>query len=72
MFANLNIKIKIIKIDIHLNTMLRSIFNDNKNIYELLNMFKNVINNNDERMRFRMREIKKINNDIKKSNHNII
>ena len=52
-FANLNINAKIIKVYIYLNTMLDDIFNDNKNKYELLNMFKKIVNNNDERMRFR-------------------
>ena len=35
-------------------------------------MFKRVINNNDERMNFQMREIEKINNDVEKSNYRII
>ena len=56
-FINLNINAKIIKICVYLNAMLDDIFNDNKNKYELLNIFKKVVNNNDERMRFRMREI---------------
>ena len=33
--------------------MLDDIFNDNKNKYELLNMFKKIVNNNDKRIRFR-------------------
>ena len=57
-FINLNINAKIIKICVRLNTMLDDILNKNKNKYELLNMFKKIFNNNDERIRFRMREIK--------------
>ena len=52
-FINLNINAKIIKIYIRLNVMLDDIFNDNKNKYKLLNIFKRIVNNNDERMRFR-------------------
>ena len=37
--------------------MLDDIFNDNKNKYELLNMLKKIVYNNDERINFRMREI---------------
>ena len=37
--------------------MLDDIFNDNKNKYELLNIFKKVAHNDDKRIRFRMREI---------------
>ena len=51
-FANLNINAKIIEIYVHLNAMFDDIFNDNKNKYELLNIFKRIINNNDEYMRF--------------------
>ena len=39
-FANLNINAKIIEICAHLNMMFDNIFNDNKNKYELLNIFK--------------------------------
>ena len=46
-FANLNINAKIVKIYVKLNTMLDNIFNDNKNNHELLNIFKNVIDDND-------------------------
>ena len=56
-FANLNINLKIIEIYARLNTMLDDIFNDNKNKYELLNMLKKIVYNNDERINFRMREI---------------
>ena len=52
-FINLNINAKIIKIYIRLNVMLDDIFNDNKIKYKLLNIFKRIVNNNDERMRFR-------------------
>ena len=38
--------------------MLDDIFNDNKNKHELLNMFKKIVNNNDERMNFRIYKIK--------------
>ena len=51
-FINLNVNAGIVKIYIKLNTMLYNIFNDNKNEYELLNMFKKVINNDDERISF--------------------
>ena len=44
---------KIIKICARLNAMLNDIFNNNKNKYELLNIFKKVVNNDDERIRFR-------------------
>ena len=44
---------KIIKIYVHLNAIFDDIFNDNKNKYELLNIFKKIVNNNNERMRFR-------------------
>ena len=37
--------------------MLDDIFNNNKNKHKLLNIFKKIINNDDERIRFRMREI---------------
>ena len=53
----MNINVKIIKVCARLNIMLDNIFNNNKNKYELLNMFKKIINNDDERMRFRIREI---------------
>ena len=56
-FVNLSINAKIIKIYAHLNAMLDDIFNNNKNKYELLNMFKRVINNNDKRIRFRMYKV---------------
>ena len=52
-FINLNINMKIIKICARLNAMLNDIFNNNKNKYELLNIFKKVVNNDDERIRFR-------------------
>ena len=48
---------KIIKICARLNTMLNDIFNNNKNKYELLNMLKKVVNNNNKYMNFEMREI---------------
>ena len=37
--------------------MFNDIFNDNKNKHKLLNMFKKIINNNDERINFRIYEI---------------
>ena len=52
-FVNLNINVKVIEVCVHLNVMFDDIFNDNKNKYELLNMFKRIVNNNDQRMRFR-------------------
>ena len=57
MFINLNVNAKVIEINVKLNMIFDDIFNDNKNNYELLNIFKNVIDNNDERVRFRMCEI---------------
>ena len=51
-FANLNINAKIIEIYIRLNAMFNDIFNDNKNKYELLNIFKKVVNNDNERINF--------------------
>ena len=57
-FINLNINAKIIKICVYLNIMLNNIFNNNKNKYELLNSFKKIVNNNDKRINFKMREIK--------------
>ena len=56
-FANLNINMKIIKIYAYLNMMLNNIFNKNKNKYKLLNIFKKIVNNNNERICFQMREI---------------
>ena len=56
-FINLNINAKVIKIYARLNTMFDNIFNYNKNKYELLNMFKKTVNNNNERIYFRIREI---------------
>ena len=56
-FINLNINAKVIEICVYLNTMFDDIFNDNKSKYELLNMVKKVVNNNNERIRFRMCEI---------------
>ena len=53
-FANLNINVRIIKVYIRLNTIFDNIFNNNsKDKHKLLNMFKKIVNNNDERMRFR-------------------
>ena len=71
-FANLNINARIFEVYARLNTMLDDIFNNNKNKHELLNMFKKIVYNNDERINFRIREIKRINNDIEKSNYRII
>ena len=51
-FVNLNINMKIVEICVRLNAMFDDIFNDNKDKYELLNIFKKIVNNNDERMRF--------------------
>ena len=51
-FANLNINAKIVEIYARLNTIFDNIFNDNKSKYELLNIFKKVVNNDDERIRF--------------------
>ena len=56
-FINLNINARIIKVYVHLNTMFNDIFNDNKDKYELLNIFKKIIYNNDERIRFRIYKI---------------
>ena len=52
-FANLNINAKIIKIYVRLNAMFDNIFNNNKDKHELLNMFKKIINNDNERIHFR-------------------
>ena len=71
-FINLNINAGIIKVCVYLNIMFDNTFNDNKNKYELLNMFKRIVNNDDERINFRICEIKRINNNIKKSNYYII
>ena len=46
-FTNLNINTRIIEIYVKLNIMLDNIFNDNKDNHELLNIFKNVVDNND-------------------------
>ena len=51
-FINLNISARIVEIYARLNMMFNDIFNDNKNKYELLNMFKKIVNNDDERIRF--------------------
>ena len=51
-FANLNINAKIVEICARLNIMLDDIFNNNKNKYELLNMFKKIVYNNNERISF--------------------
>ena len=67
----MNINAKIVEICVRLNIIFDNIFNDNKSKYELLNMFKKVVNNSDKRMRFR-NEIERIDNDIKKSNYRII
>ena len=56
-FINLNINARIIKICARLNAMLDNIFNNNKNKYKLLNIFKRVVYNNDERINFQMRKI---------------
>ena len=56
-FANLNINARIIKIYIYLNAIFDNIFNDNESKHKLLNIFKRIVNNNDKRMRFRMRKI---------------
>lgn len=72
MFINLNIYTKIVKVDVVLNMMFYNDFNDNRNNYKLLNMFQSVVNDSNKRIRFRMREIEEINNDVKKSNYNII
>ena len=52
-FANLNINVRIIKVYIRLNTIFDNIFNNNKDKHKLLNTLKKIVNNNDERMRFR-------------------
>ena len=52
-FVSLNINAKVAWICARLNAMLNNIFNDNKNKYKWLNMFKRVVNNNDKRIRFR-------------------
>ena len=51
-FVNLNINAKIIEICAHLNAMFNDIFNNNKIKHELLNIFKKIVNNDNERMRF--------------------
>ena len=58
MFTNLNINVRIVKINVKLNTIFYNQFNDNKDNYKLLSIFKSVINDDNERMRFRIREIK--------------
>ena len=57
MFIILNVNAKINEINVKLNIMLDNIFSDNKNNYELLNMFKSVINDDDKRIRFRICKI---------------
>ena len=57
MFINLNVNAKINEINVKLNIIFDNIFNDNKNNYELLSIFKSVVNDNNKRIRFRMREI---------------
>ena len=57
-FANLNINVKIIKVCARLNVMFDDIFNNNKNKHELLNIFKKIVNNDNERINFRICEIK--------------
>ena len=54
----MNINARIIKICVRLNAIFDNIFNDNKNKYRLLNMFKKVVNNDNERINFRVCEIK--------------
>ena len=39
-FVNLNINAKIVEICVYLNIIFNNIFNNNKNKYELLNIFK--------------------------------
>ena len=56
-FINLNINAKIVKICVYLNIIFDDIFNDNKNKYKLLNIFKKVVNNSDERISFQIYEI---------------
>ena len=56
-FANLNINAKIIKVCAHLNTMLDDIFNNNKDKYKLLNIFKKTVYNGGERINFRIYKI---------------
>ena len=51
-FINLNINVKIVKIYARLNMIFNDIFNDNKDKHELLNIFKKIVYNNDERIRF--------------------
>ena len=53
----MNINAKIIKSCVRLNTIFDDIFNDNKNKHELLNIFKRIVNNDNERISFEMREI---------------
>ena len=71
-FVNLNINAKIIEIYVRLNMMFDDIFNNNKDKYELLNMFKKIVYNNDEHIGFQMREIEKIDDDVEKSSYRII
>ena len=56
-FINLNINAKVIKVCVRLNAIFNNTFNNNKDKYELLNIFKKIVNNNNKRIRFRMREI---------------
>ena len=56
-FVSLNINAKVIKVYVYLNVMFNNTFNDNKNKHELLNIFKKVVNNNNERINFEMCEI---------------
>ena len=57
-FINLNINVRIIKICVDLNMIFYNIFDDNKSNYKLLNMFKNVVDNNNKRINFRIYKIK--------------
>ena len=53
----MNINARIVKVCARLNAIFDDIFNNNKSKYELLNIFKKIVNNNDERMRFRIYKI---------------
>ena len=53
----MNINARIVKIYVHLNMIFDNTFNNNKNEYELLNMFKKIVNNDNKRINFEINEI---------------
>ena len=46
-FINLNINAKVVEICVKLNMMFDNTFNDNKGNHELLNIFKNIVDDDD-------------------------